>query len=136
MNSTLTQGLTPVRRDAQSGAFFDGTARGEFLLRENIITGEILAPQTAVADESAYRWVPASGHGTLVSWTTVFGRDAERDIVPLHVLAVVELDEGPWWWTRLIAQDTEPVSGASVHAVFLESGDADEHENVPVFVLD
>lgn len=136
MTAILSIPLAPVRRDAQTAEFFDGTARGEFLLRENIGTGELLAPQAAVPDDADYRWMPASGRGRIISWTTVYGRNAERNVVPQHILAVVELDEGPWWWTRLVVQDREPVTGASVHAEFYKSGEAHEHEYVPVFVLD
>ncbi|OAK56367.1 Zn-ribbon domain-containing OB-fold protein [Rhodococcoides kyotonense] len=135
MTAMLSIPLTAVRRDAQTADFFDGTARGQFLLREKISTGELFTPQTAVTDESDYRWVPASGRGRVISWTTVYGRNAEREVVPQHVLAVVELDEGPWWWTRLVA-DSDVTTGASVHAEFHKSGAANEHEFVPVFVLD
>ncbi|AYJ51283.1 Zn-ribbon domain-containing OB-fold protein [Rhodococcus sp. P1Y] len=136
MTAILSIPLAPVCRDAQTAEFFDGTARGEFLLRENIGTGELLAPQAAVPDDADYRWMPASGRGRIISWTTVYGRNAERTVVPQHILAVVELDEGPWWWTRLVTDGTEPLTGASVHAEFHKSGEADEHEYVPVFVLD
>jgi uncharacterized protein len=131
--------LTPVLADAATGTFFAGTRRGEFLLLQRISTGKYLAPQTCLWDpeEPGLRWVPASGRATVVSWTTVYGRDPERRTIPERVLGVVELEEGPWWWTELLTDAAEPedLIGRAATVRFIKSGDAENHQFIPVFAV-
>lgn len=120
-----------VQRDAATAEFFDGTARGEFLLVKDIQTGDFLAPQfdTSV-DAERYVRVPAVGGGTIVSWAVVHEREADGSASQLPV-AIVELDEGPWWWTSIAGVDTDDdLLGRRVRVVFEKIGDG---ETIPYF---
>lgn len=128
----------PVLADAATGEFFAGAARHAFLLPRRTSTGEYLAPQGSHdPDDADLAWVPASGRGTVVSWTTVYGRDAGRNIVPERTLGIVQLDEGPWWWTELLTADAEPrdLIGRTATVRFIKSGEGETHEFVPVFAV-
>lgn len=120
----------PVRRDAATAAFFDGTARGEFLLVRDTRTGDVLPPQfDTTVDPDRYIRVPAAGTGTVVSWSVVHQRrpDGATDRLPV---GIVELDEGPWWWTALAGADPgEDLMGRRVQVAFARAGD----ETIPYF---
>ena len=120
-----------VRRDEATAEFFDGTARGEFLLVKDTQTGEVLAPQfdTAV-DPERYVRVPAAGTGTVVSWAVVHERAADGS-TSRRPVGIVELDEGPWWWTSITGVDPgEDLLGRRVQVAFEKIGDG---ETIPYF---
>jgi uncharacterized protein len=122
-----------VRRDGATAGFFDGTARGEFLLVKDTETGEVLAPQfdTSV-DPERYVRVPAAGTGTVVSWVVVHQREADGSTGRIPV-AIVELDEGPWWWTSVTGADPdEDLHGRRVRVAFETVGDG---EAIPYFTV-
>lgn len=129
--------IQPVVRDAATAAFFDGAARGVFLLRRAVVSGEIVAP-SAEQDSTGgteLEWVEASGLGRVVSWAFVPQRGTGSD-TPLEItIGVVELDEGPWWWTQLVGVDRDVAAeGLRVRAVFVKSGPSVPDEYVPVFM--
>ena len=120
-----------VRRDEATAEFFDGTARGELLLVKDTQTGEVLAPQfdTAV-DPERYVRVPAVGTGTVVSWAVVHERAADGS-TSRRPVGIVELDEGPWWWTSITGVDPgEDLLGRRVQVAFEKIGDG---ETIPYF---
>ncbi|MCU1600468.1 MAG: hypothetical protein JWO22_1177 [Frankiales bacterium] len=125
--------LGPVSRNDETAAFFDGTARGELLLR-TCPSGHWSEPEAAccttcgVTDLS---WSASKGTGRVVSWSAVHGRPRDDGSADRRVIAVVELDEGPWWWTAL--QDVEqPSEGLRVQVAFTVP--AEDSETVPYFV--
>jgi len=122
-----------VRRDDATADFFDGTARGEFLLVKDTQTGEVLAPQFDPAvDPERYLRVPAAGTGTVVSWVVVHQREADGS-VSRNPVAIVELDEGPWWWTSVTGADPdEDLLGRRVRVAFETVGDG---EAIPYFTV-
>lgn len=70
----------------------------------------------------------------LVSWTVVWGRPSGDTAPERTVLAVCELDEGPWWWSQLMDADPAGLDvGQRLRVEFRRA--ADEHEAVPLFVL-
>ncbi len=96
-----------VSPDATSETFFEGAARGEFLIVQDTRTGGYHEPQFDIAaDPERYRYVRAAGTGTIVSWAVVHERTAEGDTVRRPV-GIVELDEGPWWWTEIVGADPD-----------------------------
>jgi len=136
--------IGPVQRDEATTEFFDGTAAGQFLLRQ-CAEGHFTEP-AATACSSCGRtelaFVPAAGGATLVSWAVSYGRPAGDEPPPRTVLAIGELDEGPWWWAQLdgAEQAEGPADGGDRLRVGqrlrLEFRRADgEYEAVPVFVL-
>ena len=122
-----------VRRDSATAGFFDGTARGEFLLVKDTQTGEVLTPQfDPDVDPERYVRVPAAGTGTVVSWAVVHQREADGSVSRMPV-AIVELDEGPWWWTSVTGGDPdEDLLGRRVQVAFETVGDG---EAIPYFKL-
>lgn len=49
-------------------------------------------------------------------------------------IGLIELDEGPWWWTQLVdVEQHEVQEGLRVRAEFHRSGPSADHEFVPVF---
>jgi len=125
-----------VRRDAATAAFFDGTARGEFLLRRCEDCGAHGEPnlrQCAACGSVRLDRVPAAGGGTVISWSVVHGRPGPDGAVPRTVVAIAELDEGPHWWAEITGTDgTGLAAGQRVSIGFVP---VDDHETVPVFRL-
>jgi len=96
-----------VRADPASKAFLDGAARGEFLIVQDAATGAFHEPQFNVAqDPERYRYVPAAGTGTVISWSVVHEKNGEGG-VDRRPVGIVQLDEGPWWWTELVDADPD-----------------------------
>jgi uncharacterized OB-fold protein len=120
-----------VHRDAATTEFFDGTAAGQLLIRRCEDSGHLLAPQSRTCEgcrSDRLAWVPANGTGTVVSWSIVHGRDGSRTVV-----AIVELDEGPWLHTQLVDVDPDAVEGGQRVTVAFQRPDGDGGEAVPVF---
>ncbi len=95
-----------------SQPFWDGVARGELLL-QRCANGHRWFPPGPLCPECWSReWtcVKASGRGTIHSFVT-FRRSyhpAYRDRLP-YVVAIVELEEGPRFTTRLVDVDPDDV---------------------------
>jgi uncharacterized protein len=128
----------PVQRDEATAEFFDGAAAAQFLLRQ-CAEGHFSEPAAAgctTCGRTELDWVAAEGGATLVSWAVSYGRPAGDELAPRTVLAIGELDEGPWWWAQL---DGAPEYGSRLavgQRLRLEFRRADaEYEAVPVFVL-
>lgn len=126
----------PVARDAATKEFFEGTSRGEFLLRHCTACGAVSAPQAQqcqTCNSTDLGWEPASGLATLVSWTATHTRATAAVPATRTVLAVAELAEGPWWWSQLLdVGDREVHSGMPLTIDYERSGD---YEALPVFRL-
>jgi uncharacterized OB-fold protein len=118
-----------VHRDAATAEFFDGTARGELLLRHCGRCGAFSAPQARTCPQCAsaeLSWAPAAGAGLVVSWSVVHTKG-----LPPNVVAIVELDEQPWVQAQITDVAPEDVyGGMRVRVTFVrpEGGEA-----VPVF---
>jgi uncharacterized OB-fold protein len=105
---TTIAGPGPVARNEASAAFFDGTAAGRFLLQQCRPAGHWNRPQAVrcgTCDSTDLDAAPAAGTGRLVSWAVVHPRPGSDNPPPPSVPAIVELDEGPWWWTMLVGVD-------------------------------
>jgi uncharacterized OB-fold protein len=116
----------PVHRDDASAAFFDGTARGEFLLVLDTATGAHHEPAFDVTvDPQRYTRVPASGGATVVSWSVVHQRGPDGQPTRTTV-GIVELDEGPWWWTEIAGADPDAdLIGTRVRIDYERVGDGE-----------
>ncbi len=103
-----------IRRDGRTDPFFDGTAADRLMIRRCADCDRWFAPDASGcpgcgAEELS--WAEASGAAELVTWTTTHSRSGETAL-----LALVELAEGPWLYTRLTA--VTPVEGLALRAVY------------------
>lgn len=127
--------LLALPRDPASAPFFDAAAEGRLLVRRSAATGEYLPPAAQVdsAGGTELEWVEAAGTGRIASWAAVHRKpDAQGRTFPV-VVAIVELDEGPWLHARIVrAAPGDVASGAPVTVEFVrpEGG-----ETLPVFAL-
>jgi uncharacterized OB-fold protein len=123
-----------VQRDAATAEFFAGTQRGELLLRRCAACGQPSRPQArscAQCRSADLGWEPAAGQGTVVSWSVVHGRAGEGEPPSSVVVAIVELDEGPWLHAQLVDVDPDSVTGGQRVTVGFEQ--AAGGEAIPVF---
>jgi len=130
-----TASVGVVKADGRSAEFLAGAARDELMLKRCESGGEWLSPSVstcpACGENATLRSVPASGTGTLVSWSVV---REKRDDGPVAVPALVELDEGPWLATGLRLRDEADLAdlraGQRVAARFVHDS---RGESYPVF---
>lgn len=91
--------IPAVARDEATEEFFDGTASGVYLIRRCAPHGHASKPQAvqcSVCRSEELRWDPSSGRARLVSWA----------VLPTSsVVAIAELEEGPWMWATLVCDD-------------------------------
>jgi uncharacterized OB-fold protein len=94
-----------VRRDGRSDAFFDGAAADQLMIKRCEPCDRWLAPDQSGCSGCGGEeptWARSSGQATLVTWAVSHGRAREDGSAPQPaVLALVELAEGPWLYTRL-----------------------------------
>lgn len=125
----------PVARNGATETFFDGTARQQFLLRSCRPSGHYNRPQAVVCSECGsveFDDVPAGGQVRLVSWAVV--PDRPRDDRPPgapNIPAIVEFEEGPWWWSKIVDADPESLKEGQLLSLLFER--AEGGEAVPVF---
>ena len=118
--------MVDMLRDDDSVEFFDGTARGELMIKQCEACGHYLRPDAMACSKchgSELSWTKSSGRGSLVSWIVVHGPTSA-------VVGLVELDEGPWLHGRLVA--STPCRSRSVTRSRSTSKHAGE-EKIPVF---
>lgn len=124
--------LGPVARDADTAAFFDATASGQFLLRHCPACDAVSSPQAVQCercDATSLDGRQASGDATLVSWSVSYGKPGTEPVI----LCIAELAEGPWWWARLEDAEVATLSaGAPLRIAYRHP--TPDSETVPVFV--
>jgi len=105
--------------------FFSFIAQKELRIPMDSTTHEALGLHTRswrMDPDKTVRWVPASGTGTIVSYV-IFHRQYAADFPLPHIVALVELTEGPQLLGRIGGLSTEQVSaGLAVTACFDEKG--------------
>jgi uncharacterized OB-fold protein len=130
--------LAGVARDEATAEFFDGTASGVYLIKRCAPHDHASKPQSeicSVCGSGDLRWEPASGKAKLVSWVVVPGRsaDPEGPVPEPTVVAIGELDEGPWVWAQLVGADPAGLrDGMALHIGFERPPGS---EAIPVLVL-
>ncbi|MDV7089126.1 Zn-ribbon domain-containing OB-fold protein [Rhodococcus opacus] len=120
-----------------AGEFLEAADRNVFLLKWSSATGEVLEPQASAdrAGGTALEWRPAGGGGSVISWAVIPGRPP---VETRRVIAIIELDEGPWWWGQVVGVDPAgdiDLRGARVRVEFRRLGQSAEDEYLPVFRL-
>ena len=125
-----------IRADDRSAPFFAAAARDVLLIKRCdrcdrwLDPGATGCPECGAADP---RWEQAAGRGRLISWAELpAGKPGPADAP--GVLALVELDEGPWLRTRLEGTGATGTAGLRpglrVIAYFVHPA---EGESYPVF---
>ncbi|HEX9553477.1 MAG TPA: OB-fold domain-containing protein [Streptosporangiaceae bacterium] len=103
-----------IRPDTRDTPFFAAAAGGVLMIKRCAGCGVWLAPTASgcplCGEDTELVWAPASGRGTLVSWSAVHPRQDG----PVAVPALVELAEGPWLATGL--RLAGPAELACLHA--------------------
>jgi uncharacterized OB-fold protein len=127
-----------VARDENTVAFFDGTASGQLLLRRCAPDGHLSRPQArqcSTCGTTDLHWSPASGAARLVSWAVIPARHSatEDPPEPPTVVAIAELDEGPWWWSQIVDADPDVLAEGQRLRIRFETPAGGEA--LPVFVL-
>jgi len=126
-----------VTRTEATAEFFDAAAKGVLALAR-CADGHWSSPSHHVCEvcaEPTLRLEAASGRARLVSWAVVHPRATEGfEAPPAVVAAIVELAEGPWWWTMLAGVDPGTLAEGLALRVSFEQPEG--YEPVPVFVLD
>jgi uncharacterized OB-fold protein len=117
--------------------FWDATARGELALPKCTVCGTLIwypRPFCPSCASTSVEWVPASGRGTIYSYTVnrrgVADLPAYRN-AGVYVLAYVELDEGPRMMTNIV--DCDPDSVRICQKVELVFHDTGEGNSLPRF---
>ena len=120
----MTVVVPVVRRTADSADFFDAARQGRLLLRACARCGTHRGPQERVCSACfavEHELVLASGRATLVSWAVV-----HRSPVPVlpapYVAGLVEVEEGPWLLTRVLAAPTERLEVGQRLCIFVADG--------------
>ena len=125
-----------VGPDDLDAPFWDACRRGEFLLHRCGRCGRAYWPASTCLDHGAEAmgWEPSSGRGVVHTFTVVHHayEPAYADRVP-YVLAVVRLDEGPFFHTNIVGCDPEEVRvDQAVEVVYTTvdgtDGDTDDGE--------
>ena len=127
-----TVGVT--HRDAASAGFYEGTARGELLIRTCQACGHHAAPPVVycpACGSARVDWAAAAGRGTIASWSVVHPRSGVGPTEPA-VIGVVELEEGPWVLGRIIGPPGRMAAGLPVQVEFVRP---DDGEAIPVYRL-
>jgi uncharacterized protein len=127
----------PVARDEASATFFAGTAVGEFRLRHCIACGSSSAPQADQCEHcgsTSMDWQAAAGGAAVISWTVTHTKPAPDGSTHTTVLAIAQLDEGPWWWSQIVDADPAAITVGTRLTIGFERAGPD-FEAVPVFRL-
>lgn len=126
--------LLPVVRDAWSSPFFDAAAQGRLTVLRCEDCGKYSGPQSrrcAHCASERIAWVESTGTGELVTWAIPHRREGQV-AVPDYVIAIVQLDEGPWIHAHGSAsQALRAGQRLSVGLAAVDGG-----ESLPVLVVD
>jgi Predicted nucleic-acid-binding protein containing a Zn-ribbon len=113
--------------------FYEAAEKSELLIQKCEDCGEyVFFPRKyCPKDMGKLTFVKASGKGRILTYSIVVndGQPFFKDLVP-YVAAIVELEEGPTMYTRVVVDDPKEVTfGQKVEVVFQEQ----EGKNIPLF---
>jgi uncharacterized protein len=115
--------------------FWEGTGRGELLLHRCGVCGKYYWPASRCVEhgDAGMAWAPASGRGTVHSYTIMHHAYAPRMASRLpYCVAVLTLEEGPFFHTNIVDCPMEDIHvGLAVTVRFEE--DETSGLTLPVF---
>ena len=121
---TSTSLLRPrdVAPDDLDAPFWQGCVEHRFLVHRCIVCGQAYWPASCCVDHgsAAMEWQPASGRGEVHTYTVVHHRYDPSFAADLpYAIAVVRLDEGPFFHSDIVGCDPADVHvGMRVHVEF------------------
>jgi uncharacterized OB-fold protein len=124
--------VLPTAADAATEPFFAATREGFFPLHRCVVCQALSGPNELschVCTSPDFEVVPAAGTGTVVSFTVQHSKPAADGSTHRLTAGIIELTEGPWWWTQVVAPPEEITVGLAVR---LEMVTPDGGEPVPV----
>jgi uncharacterized OB-fold protein len=130
-------GLHSVVRDAASEEFFEATAHGILLIRQCEKCGHFNEPSASACQRcrsADLAWHESAGVGEVVACAVVHKRQGSNGPVPPSVVAIVELDEGPWLHGRFLHESSAIGLGTRVRVELARTGDG-EGEVIPSFTV-
>jgi uncharacterized OB-fold protein len=124
------------RADPESTPYWSATLEGRLVVQQCVACGhhQLYARAHCLVCRSAVEWVPASGRGTVYSYTVIRQNMSRsfRHLLP-YVVALVDLDEGPRLMTNIVGCDPADVAcGAPVEVRFEP---VSEEAALPLFEL-
>ena len=122
--------LLPLQRDTWSTPFFDAAARGQLQILQCGNCQQFSAPQArhcAFCSSGELEWVRSAGRGEIVTWTVPHRRE-DGTTEPAYVVAIVQLDEGPW----IYVNGSPDVALGAGQAVSIAFAAVDGGESLPV----
>ena len=131
-----TTSLGPVRRDPTTERFFSAAARKEFPICRCHDCGAIGGPQETqcqACGSTTLTWQPASGRAVVRSWIINHRRPADGLPPQCTIVAIGELEEGPWWWAQVVGAEPEDMTEGQ--ALTIDFQHAGPEELLPVFLL-
>lgn len=90
--------LLVLQRDTWSAPFFDAAARGVLMILRCGDCQQFSSPQArhcAFCSSAELEWVQSAGRGEIVTWAVPHRRE-NGTTEPAYVVAIVQLEEGPW----------------------------------------
>jgi uncharacterized OB-fold protein len=78
-------------------------------------------------------WQAAAGGAAVVSWSVVHHRPVDGQAPAPTVVAIGQLDEGPFWWAEVAGASPSDLSAGRRLEITFEA--VPEHETVPAFRL-
>lgn len=104
--------VLPVAADDATEQLFAATDAGFLPLHRCRACGRVNGPNQNACSRclsADLEQVPAGGGGRVVSYTVQHSKPAADGSTHRLVAVIVELDEGPWWWTQLAGVDPDEV---------------------------
>ena len=111
-----------VMQDVLDKPFWEAVNRREFLLHQCQLCNRFYWPASCcvIHGGEAMKWVPASGRGAVFTYT-IFYRQYHPAFIPPYNVAVVKLDEGPFFHTNVIGGSADALwVGMPVEVTFEE----------------
>ena len=135
--SDRAQRPSDVAPDELDAPVWDACREHVFLVHRCTACGRAYWPASTCLDHgsASMAWEPASGRGEVFTFTVVHHAydPSLADRLP-YAVAVVRLDEGPFFHTDVVGCDPAAVHvGMRVHAVF---DDLDDEATIPRFTPD
>ncbi len=127
--------LFPIAIDSDTRDYLVGAARGELRITLDTETGQYREPRFDVhQDPERYHCVTASGLGHVVSWSV--GHSKSEHGIVRNLFGIIELDEGPWLWGELRADEPwTDLTGRQVQVDFAKTGPGPDDATLPVFIV-